>query len=383
MMLVAGLCAIVIFAQKTETMKGVRLIHNNKGGLWGANPRISLRPVRTIDGAMTGDNNLVLIDPSDIAFDGNGCIYILDSGSFQVKKFDSKGNFLKGIGRNGQGPGEFSAPRSIDVDPKGRLLVADAGAREIQIMEPDGKETATAIFTKGIPEMVRFTKPGFFVVSERIGFQRVFAEGKDKNQPLPRLLRLYDWSGVERGDLGEGKDFGDEMLNTYGNMIEMDTDKEGNIVVTFRFQNRIEKYAPEGRIIWRADRVLNFETTPLDKGNAIASERGYSFQAPRMNTVSGGIATDVKGRIWVLTQNRQMKSEEESSEISAAGRRIAASPIIPKKDIYKVEIFTGDGDLLGEIPISHAASRLRIGNGCLFVLNAEEAIIHQYEITEK
>jgi hypothetical protein len=33
-----------------------------------------------------------------------------------------------------------------------------------------------------------------------------------------------------------------------------------------RRQNRIEKYAPDGRLLWRADRPLNYGTDVIEKG---------------------------------------------------------------------------------------------------------------------
>ncbi len=52
---------------------------------------------------------------SDIKTDDDGNIYIVDEQAHCIKLFDKKGNYLKDIGRKGQGPGEFVAPTEMVV----------------------------------------------------------------------------------------------------------------------------------------------------------------------------------------------------------------------------------------------------------------------------
>ena len=46
-------------------------------------------------------------NPGTVSCDMEGNIYVVDSGAKSVKKFDAQGYFMKTIGREGQGPGEF------------------------------------------------------------------------------------------------------------------------------------------------------------------------------------------------------------------------------------------------------------------------------------
>lgn len=57
------------------------------------------------DGKMPED--VFFENPSTVSCDMEGDIYVVDSGAFNIKKFDAQGNFMKTIGREGQGPGEF------------------------------------------------------------------------------------------------------------------------------------------------------------------------------------------------------------------------------------------------------------------------------------
>ncbi len=134
-----AICLISVFvgAQKIETVNGVRVIHNEKGGKWGANPEVKLELVRTI-GGLDADENLSFKEPSDIVRDSIGNPYILDSGNNRIQKLDPEGKFIKTIGRKGQGPGEFQATRSMEIDTEDNLFVFDVRSRRIEALSPDG-----------------------------------------------------------------------------------------------------------------------------------------------------------------------------------------------------------------------------------------------------
>ena len=67
------------------------------------------------DSTMPGDTFFKSL--GTVACDAEGNIYVVDSGAKNIKKFNSHGKFLKTIGREGQGPGEFLAPRLLASTP--------------------------------------------------------------------------------------------------------------------------------------------------------------------------------------------------------------------------------------------------------------------------
>lgn len=64
------------------------------------------------DGVFRGEEGTPaeLIDPSALAVDAAGRIYVADRKPVVIKVFDASGRFLHTIGREGEGPGEFRAP---------------------------------------------------------------------------------------------------------------------------------------------------------------------------------------------------------------------------------------------------------------------------------
>jgi len=378
------LFSILVGAQKIETVKGVRVIHNEKGGQWGANPEVKLELVRTI-GGLDAEENLSFNEPSDIVQDSAGNLYILDSGNNRIQKLDSEGKFIKTIGRKGQGPGEFQGARSMDIDEQNNLLVFDVRSWRIEVLSSEGKSLRTIKFRAFSQDQIRLLKPGLIAKGGCLDSGIMYGTKKK----LPKLLEVVDQNGRIKFAFGEATDYGDGNTNWYANRIYLDTDAEKNILLSFMVQNRIEKYSPDGKLLWQADRPLNYGTDVIEKG-FISRGRGYrGVQGPKMNRVSYGIAADGKGRIWVITLRRQLADEERAfgtsvvrSDVGVVAQK-RTQPRVVKEDVYKLEIFSPDGVFLGEIPLTHHAHGIRIFGDNLFIREYYNTIFYQYKIIEK
>ena len=76
--------------------------------------------------------------PTGIAVDGNGNVFVADSGNGRIQKFSSTGAFLATIGSKSSGHGQLSAPSGIAVDPAGNIYVAEVGNHRVQKLSRDG-----------------------------------------------------------------------------------------------------------------------------------------------------------------------------------------------------------------------------------------------------
>ena len=373
------------YSQKIETIDGVRVVHNVKGGQWGKNPQVSIKLFQTIGDLNTEDENLAFNSPSDIAMDSAGNIYILDSGNQRIQKFSPEGKYLTTIGRKGQGPGEFNYPGSLDIDGQGNLYVLDPFVKKIQVLSPQGKELKTILLLKDIIFKTRFLRTGQFAASVYLG-RGSNSEQQTKTAGLPKTLKLFDAAGQAQSEFAPIFDFGDNLSNSSANMDLFDVDQNDNIYVSFVNQNRLEKYSPDGHLLWKADRSLNYGTGIIEKGRI----ESHGISGPKMNTVSGGVTADEKSRAWVLTLNRQIKKEEQVMTIMVAGAGGAAkvktegNRDLQKTDMNKLEIFGPDGVLLGEVPLEQFVDYIRIMKDSLFLIDsARGAKIYQYKIIEK
>src|SRR5436190_19838988 len=99
---------------------------------------------------------------ADVAWDKAGNIYVADgvsaNGNARVAKFDKDGHFLKSWGQRGSEPGQFNMLHGIALDAQGKVYVAEAGNKRIQVFDGDGnvKSQITGI---GAPSAICIT-PG-------------------------------------------------------------------------------------------------------------------------------------------------------------------------------------------------------------------------------
>lgn len=88
-----------------------------------AQPRWRLVEDLRIGGADEGPASFN--DIRDIAVDATGRIYVLDYQVTEIRLFGPDGGFIRLIGRNGAGPGEYRQNNGIELAPDGTLWVND------------------------------------------------------------------------------------------------------------------------------------------------------------------------------------------------------------------------------------------------------------------
>lgn len=75
--------------------------------------------------------------PRGLVVDGDGNLYVTDTGNKRVQKFDPLGNFLGQWGGGGIVEGRFDEPVGIAIGPQGDIYVADTWNRRVQRFDKD------------------------------------------------------------------------------------------------------------------------------------------------------------------------------------------------------------------------------------------------------
>ncbi|OGD15995.1 MAG: hypothetical protein A2W20_07675, partial [Candidatus Aminicenantes bacterium RBG_16_66_30] len=349
------LAALPFAGQKVETVDGVRVVHNSGPGAWGKSPKVALEPVLTLGDVDTADENLAFFMPSAIAVDGAGNLYVLDTGNHRVQKFSPDGKHLATFGRRGQGPGEFQYPAWLAVDGKGFIYVTDPNNQRIQVLTPDGKDhKAIKGLEQGAGPVFLGTNGELVTGAPRMRF--IMNRGEETPAAPPKLVKVLDADGKPVREFGEPRDFDNEMLDNAANEALMAVDGAGQVYLAFTAQNKIEKYASDGKLLWRADRELPYSMEIKDEGEIKRDGNNVTMRLPQLNRCATGVAVDAQGRVWVVTMTRQLKKEEQvgmsmsMSMDASGGRTMGMKPQgegqdLRTTDAYKLEVFDADGAL--------------------------------------
>jgi hypothetical protein len=353
-----------------ETIDGVRHIHNMEP-LWEEDQRVELEFIRKFGDSDTDDERHLFYYPADVAVDGEGYILILDAGNHKVKKFDSDGNYISSFGRKGAGPGEFIGPNRMDVGSNGDILVNDRANNVVNIFDRSGS-FVRRINNEGLsPTDILALRSGEIAIF----YVRRFSS--DSNQQAPSLVNVHDRNGNIIRAFASPRIYEDPATNFWCNSIGIASDGGDNVYVNFESQNRIEKYSADGKLLFRADRLLGYPETLAIEKKVQVYDQGPLI-AVSFNRFSAGIQIDHKGRIWSGTLLRQKDPDDQRSGDDApreGGRH----------EDYMFEIYDSDGILLGRIQEeAYSGQRFRIAGDRLFLVDKDvEMTVSEYRIVDK
>jgi hypothetical protein len=159
---------------------GVTLVHNPKEPVH-TGPVLELEEDLSIRGSETEEGQMFQ-DIRTLDVDTQGNIYVLDEGAADVKVFSMSGEYVRTIGRQGQGPEEFAFPIHVVVTPHAELLVHDMNQRALKFLDLEGRFLRQV----SIADKFQFTGPRFLPDGRMVGSFLVPAQ-----QPLADL-KLFD-----------------------------------------------------------------------------------------------------------------------------------------------------------------------------------------------
>ena len=308
--------------------------------------------------------------PTDIAADSKGNYYVVETGGCQIKKFDKNLRYVKSFGHRGKGPGEFITPSAIFIAKNDRVYVSDDNLSKIMVYNVEGKYLE-AISVKGHELYFKLLKNGNILLPNPVVG---YAAGAKQFS----LLHILDTDGKVIQKFGEGIIYKTFPAANGGNRFRFDVDKNGNIIISFLFQNRIEKYDNTGRLRMSIKREILKEMIIDKKENLYYA-------------LSCGVSFDEKGRIWNLERVKRpprpdRKTLEEAIINEDGILRIDKNKLdLPEKtDQYALDLYNQDGIFLYRYNLDHYCSNLRIIGDKLFVCDIDLTMdFYVYQINEK
>lgn len=273
-------------------------------------------------------------NPSTVSCDPDGNIYVVDSGANNIKKFDPKGKFLKTIGREGQGPGEFGGPY-YSTFAKDRLIVWDSGNRRLNAFTPEGDfiKSANIDYDAGWVRMLR----GFSSGEIAVEMEKNFRSEPDKPQECRidiytadlKLVRTIYKKELWRKKYIRTKEYGTSTLYfPYSPDVRWDVLPAGRLVIGYSAEYAACMFDQTGKkismISHDAEPVPVSEKDKKDYFDSLAFYRGGErlkeipgyitkyTEFPQQKPIYQNIMADSRGNIWVLL-NR--KNQDENGKV--------------------------------------------------------------------
>lgn len=154
------------------------------------------------------DSASELIQVPVIAVDGRRNIVVLQSRRNPPTIFDSTGRFVRTIGRNGEGPGEYRAAEIVLIGELDTAYVIDRSTRRMSILSPTWRyvrsfpvpdaaysaaltREGSFVVSASLSDRARFGKP-FHILDQLGNYQRSFGDQGDPVVPggSPPLVRI-------------------------------------------------------------------------------------------------------------------------------------------------------------------------------------------------
>lgn len=277
---------------------------------------------------------------NSIAVDNSGSIYICDFDAHNIRKFNAKGEYVKTIGKEGQGPGDFNSPLKIEI-VQDRLVVWESGNMRISVLNLDGD------FIKSIPH--NFMELGWLydikaLPNKRMIFETQVSYRRGPSRPWECYLRLFSYDLEHIKDLYE-KEFWTRKNITepramsipipFSAKVHWDVAPKGNIVIGFSESYKIEIHDPlKGKIssfehkyepveVIKKDKELYFAgmTVSTSVGGAREVKQGApdyivkNTEFPKYKPAFDDIKCDSEGNIWVHTFRKDRKEESRSFDV--------------------------------------------------------------------
>lgn len=181
------------------------------------------------------EKEIYLFRPQRISSDRSGMVYISCIGDHSVFKFDDQGRFVKKIGREGQGPGEFQGPNHA-VPWKDKLIVLDNFSRKFQIFDSAGNYKSSFITRSSYWDFV-VSESGLIYAAPLLF---PFPGKKEKD-----LIHVYTPEGDLKTSFGKPIYLDSNIFNK----LRLEVRKNKEILAAFDHWPEVRKYSLKGGLI--------------------------------------------------------------------------------------------------------------------------------------
>ena len=311
---------------KIEYEDGIEVIKNPKQPMYGED-------VFSIDedlsiGVAEGKNEYVFFHLSYLAVDDQETIYAMDQGEKLVKVYDKKGNFLRTIGKKGEGPGELQNPDDIFIINTNNLVIEDF-IRNISYFSTAGKYIRSLSTSKIFPIGVILNSQGYILSITNINAPNKW--GKEISLYDENLRYLKTIISIPQPKPNP------QILKPFQPKINMSSYKDDYFIVSFKEEYELQIFNPKGELVkkiiqeYKPIKVTE-EDVKISVGQ-VSKER--KLVVPSYFPAIYSFTTDDEGRIFVHTYEKDGNGKRFIDVFDQEGRYIAKIPLKDHPKVWK------------------------------------------------
>ncbi len=307
-----------LFNEPQKNGRDVKIVRNRSIPPTLENKKIKLIRELVIGGE-DGDENAEFYRPWPVFSDIYGNIYVCESASGQIKKFDRNGNYLTTIGQKGAGPGEFSGSLLGSFDSSAHLWVYDYGTQRLS------KFTSTGVYQQSIP-LTFINPPASFVMDDKNLFYFSMYD-----PTLEKVVHIFDSSGKLISSFGEPAKL--EISNRF---IARTSRKSyypsvlaiagGYIYSSQKNPYKIDQFTMTDELVMRILRENGFMPSPAIK---IVGKETYRLSIPATSRLIARWGDMIIN--WVYIPRNVSKTMGSAVDLFDLNGQLLASLLIPEK----------------------------------------------------
>ena len=332
-----------------DTVGDTIVVRTLSGSVWGTPMELK---IDLSIGTLEGDSTLMFGSIQKIAVDADGGIYAFDGQVPALRYFNAQGEYVRTLGREGAGPGEYrDVALGVAVRGDGGVVMRDPRNGRLNFYAPDGTPSDHWPVASGL-----FVNNAMILDRRNHVFLKILLGRPELNKPWPIGLLHYDPTGHLVDTIpppaiaGEPTDAGGTFLPSKIWAFS----PQGVVVVGTNDQYVFELRRPDGTVV-RIERAA--ERVSLEPGERAEHEarsewtrrnRAQFLTAkippiPATKPFFNGLYPGERGRVWV---RRYVKAEKMDmpTEPDASQR-----PPITWVEPMVFDVFESDGTYLGEV----------------------------------
>jgi hypothetical protein len=335
-----------------------------EAGLWGE-PAV-VEELRI--GVEAGEDEYMFGSIRGVAAAPDGTIYVADRRPVIVRAYDGDGNFLRNVGRQGQGPGEYQYGPLLGVHPNGTVVTRDE-ARRVSFFTPEGGYLDS--FNAAGYAMLVIEHDGDIVVQrgegDRAVLKRYSVEGEELEE-IVAPLRERDGVGFALG--GVGLDFLVETISVWSPLGYLVTGRNDRYDIELRdpadtvhLRRNLPRpqVNPEERAEWEAFRELIYQ------GNLESGREFNVDPVPYEKPYFRGLFAAEDGRIWV---RRYVEAEKRDDILPSPDD--PDRPVLTWREPVTYDVFEPDSTFLGPVVLSDRFTPMMIRGELLWGVHSDD-----------